>query len=220
MNFSIAEENYIKSIYHLQQQQETVSTNAVAEALNTKPASVTDMLKRLQVKNILQYQRYKGFRLNTTGNKIALGIIRKHRLWEYFLVTQLGFEWDKVHDIAEELEHVSSHELIKRLDAFLQYPTTDPHGDPIPDGNGKIPVIHQQSITDIPVKQTVTVSSVGNQSAQMLDILKHHRIGIGSKIRINKHFSFDESIEIKVDKQPLCTISKQVAKNIFVYGNC
>ena len=217
MNFSISEENYIKGIYHLQQQTDTVTTNSLANELQTKPASVTDMLKKLQLKKLLEYEKYKGFRLNATGKKVALNIVRRHRLWEYFLVTKLGFAWDKVHVIAEELEHVSSIELIEKLDDFLNFPQTDPHGDPIPDMHGKIPVIRQVSIADIPEKKTGIVSSVGNQSPEMLELLKHHHIGIGTSLKVTKRFSFDGSVEIKVLKQAPCVISEQVAKNIFVH---
>lgn len=217
MNFSVSEENYIKSIYHLQQLSDTVTTNSLAHELQTRAASVTDMLKKLQLKKLLEYEKYKGFRLNATGNKVAINIVRRHRLWEYFLVTKLGFAWDKVHDIAEELEHVSSIELIEKLDNFLNYPRTDPHGDPIPDMHGKMPVIKQVSIADIPVKKPVVVSSVGNQSPEMLDLLKHYHIGIGTSLKVTMRFSFDGSVEIKVLKQAPCVISEQVAKNIFVH---
>jgi len=217
MNFSISEENYIKSIYHLQQQNDTVTTNSLAQEINTRPASVTDMLKKLQVKNILEYEKYKGFRLNATGNKVALNIVRRHRLWEYFLVSKLGFEWDKVHAIAEELEHVSSIDLIQKLDTFLNYPQTDPHGDPIPDKNGKVPNIKQLSMAEIAEKKTVIVSSVSNQSTEMLELMKHYNLGIGTEVKIIKRFSFDGSVEIKVSKQVPCILSEQVAKNIFVH---
>ena len=217
MNFSVSEENYIKGIYHLQQQKDTVTTNSLANELQTRPASVSDMLKKLQIKKLLEYEKYRGFRLNASGNKVALNIVRRHRLWEYFLVTKLGFEWDKVHAIAEELEHVSSPELIQRLDNFLNYPQTDPHGDPIPDMNGKIPVIKQVSIADVPVKKNVVVSSVSNQSAEMLELLDHYHVGIGTPLKVNMRFSFDGSVEIKVLKHAACIISQQVAKNIFVY---
>jgi len=217
MNFSISEENYIKGIYHLQSQSGLVNTNALAKELNTKAASVTDMLKKLKAKKILQYERYHGFKLNDNGNKIALIIIRKHRLWEYFLVAKLGFDWDKVHAIAEELEHVSSAELIKRLDSYLGTPKIDPHGDPIPDINGKLPIIKQINLYGLPVNIPAVVSSVSNQSIQMLEMLKHYGIGIGSKIKVNKVFDFDGSLEIKISKQSASIISEQVAKNIFVY---
>jgi DtxR family Mn-dependent transcriptional regulator len=217
MNFSTSEENYIKGIYHLQAESGLVNTNALAKELNTKAASVTDMLKKLKAKKILQYEKYHGFKLTDNGNKTALIIIRKHRLWEYFLVTKLGFDWDKVHSIAEELEHVSSAELIKRLDNYLGMPKIDPHGDPIPDINGKLPVMKQINLYDLPVNTPAIVSSVSNQSVQMLELLNHYGIGIGSKIRVNKVFDFDRSMEIKISKQPACIISEQVAKNIFVY---
>ncbi len=217
MNFSVSEENYIKSIYHLQQQTDTVTTNSLANELQTRPASVTDMLKKLQLKKLLEYEKYKGFRLNATGIKVALGIVRRHRLWEYFLVTKLGFEWDKVHAIAEELEHVSSIELIQKLDNFLNYPQADPHGDPIPDRNGKIPVIKQVSVAGVAIRRNVIVSSVTNQSPEMLELLKHYHIGIGTTLKVNKRFSFDGSVEIKVLKNAPCIISEQVAKNIFVH---
>lgn len=217
MSYSTSEENYIKSIYHLQQQTDTVNTNSLAAELNTRAASVTDMLKKLQQKKILEYEKYKGFRLNASGNKVALAIVRRHRLWEYFLVKKLGFEWDKVHEIAEELEHVSSAELISRLDDYLNFPQTDPHGDPIPDINGKVPVIKQLSLVEVTEKKNVVVSSVSNQSSEMLDLLKHYSISIGTSIKINKRFSFDGSVEIKIAKQSPCILSEQVAKNIFVY---
>lgn len=217
MNFSISEENYIKSIYHLQQQTDTVTTNSLANELQTRAASVTDMLKKLQTKKLLQYEKYRGFRLNATGNKVALSIVRRHRLWEYFLVTKLGFEWDKVHAIAEELEHVSSIELIQKLDSFLNHPTADPHGDPIPDVHGKMRLIKQVSIADVAETKNVTVSAVGNQSPEMLDLLKHYHIGIGTALKVNKRLRFDGSVEIKVLKHAACIISEAVAKNIFVH---
>ncbi|MBC7689873.1 MAG: metal-dependent transcriptional regulator [Aquabacterium sp.] len=216
MNFSISEENYIKNIYHLQQQTDTVTTNSLANELQTKPASVTDMLKKLQTKKLLQYQKYRGFKLNASGNKVALSIVRRHRLWEHFLVTKLGFDWNKVHDIAEELEHVSSPELIEKLDNFLNYPTADPHGDPIPDVHGKITLVKQVSIADVAENKNVIVSAVSNQSPEMLELLKHYHIGIGTGLKVNKRLSFDGSVEIKVVKHAACIISVQVAKNIFV----
>lgn len=219
MSFSIAEENYIKSIYHLQQQNDTVTTNSLASELKTRAASITDMLKKLQRKHLIEYEKYHGFRLNASGKKIAINIIRRHRLWEYFLVIKLGFEWDKVHMIAEDLEHVSSTELIERLDEFLNYPKTDPHGDPIPDTNGKITLIRQMSLADVPEKKLVLVSSVSNQSPEMLEMLKHYRIGIGTQLKISRRFDFDKAIEIKMFKQPASILSEQVAKNIFVYND-
>ncbi|MBL0056138.1 MAG: metal-dependent transcriptional regulator [Chitinophagaceae bacterium] len=217
MNFTSTEENYIKQIYHLQQEKERVNTNSLAAEMKTRPASVTDMLKKLKNKKLLQYERYRGFKLTEPGKKIALGIVRKHRLWEFFLANKLGFEWDKVHVIAEELEHVSSDELISRLDLFLGNPSFDPHGDPIPDRNGKIPQVKQLNLLSLPLSQQATVSSVTNQTGEMLDMLKHYGIGLGTVLRIIKRFDFDGSLEIRVAKQPPCIITEQVAKNVFVH---
>lgn len=216
MNYSVSEENHIKHIYHLQQYG-LVNTNSLAEKLQTKPASVTDMLKKLRAKKILQYQAYKGFKLTEGGNKLALSIIRKHRLWEYFLVAKLGFEWDKVHDIAEQLEHINSPDLINKLDDFLGNPEMDPHGDLIPTRLGKIPLIKRKNLLDAPVHRQLVICAVANQSAQMLQILKHYQLGIGSKLKITNRFSFDQSLEIKMNQQPATILSEQVAKNIFVY---
>lgn len=218
MSYTISEENYIKSIYHLQQDTGLVNTNSLAAEMKTRPASVTDMLKKLKSKKLLQYEKYKGFKLNEAGKKAALDVVRKHRLWEYFLVEHLKFDWDKVHPIAEELEHISSEELVQRLDNFLGNPLFDPHGDPIPDKNGKIPVINQQKLSDIPLKVMMTVSSVRNQTVQMLEMLNHYNIALGTQIMVLKKFEFDGSLEIKVLKQSACIISEQVAKNVFVYG--
>lgn len=217
MNFTASEQNYIKCIYHLQQETGTVTTNSLAAGMHTRPASVTDMLKKLKAKKLLQYERYRGFKLNEAGKRAALDVVRKHRLWEYFLAVVLKFDWDKVHPIAEELEHISSDELIHRLDQFLGNPSFDPHGDPIPDRHGKIPVMKQLNLSQIPEKKTVTVSSVTNQTAQMLDMLKHYKIVLGTQMQVIQKFPFDHSLEIKVLKQPPCIISEQVAKNVFVH---
>jgi DtxR family Mn-dependent transcriptional regulator len=215
MAYTRSEENYIKAIYHLQHIHGKVSTSLLAEEMQTKPASVTDMLKKLQQKHILHYKPYRGFILTEVGNKAALDVVRKHRLWEYFLVNTLGFDWDKVHEVAEDLEHISSKELIIRLDNYLGNPPFDPHGDPIPDNKGKIRFIKQSSLAVMPLKRTAQVSSVKNQSGEMLDLLKHYNINIGAKIKVQRRFEFDGSAEIKVDKHPATIISNQVAINVY-----
>ncbi len=219
LNFSTSEENYIKAIYHLQQGKGDVSSNELATALKTKPASVTDMMKKLKAKKLVHYQPYKDFRLNSEGVKIALGIIRRHRLWEFFLAEKLKFTWAEVHEVAEELEHVSSKKLIDKLDEFLGFPRVDPHGDPIPDADGKIENTRQVCLVDLPLNKQVTVSHVSDQSSEILELLKHKHIGIGTKLEVKRKFEFDHSMEIKSGKQPVQTISEQLAKNIFVkYG--
>jgi DtxR family Mn-dependent transcriptional regulator len=219
MKLSESEENYIKSIYTLQEKTGKVNTNSLAKFLNTSAASITDMLKKLKLKKVLEYKRYYGFHLNEAGKKEALKIIRRHRLWEFFLVSKLGMEWEKVHDIAEELEHVSSLELINRLDTYLGNPKIDPHGDPIPDESGNIQVLKQIVLREFPVNKSAVVSSVSNQTPEMMEMLNHYSIGIGSHIKILKSFGFDGSLEIKIARKPECIISGIVAQNIFVYDN-
>ncbi|MFC4232884.1 metal-dependent transcriptional regulator [Parasediminibacterium paludis] len=215
-NLSSTEENYIKAIYHLQQTDGNVTTNEVADMLRTKAASVTDMLKKLNAKNIVNYEKYQGFTLSAQGRKIALNIVRKHRLWEYFLVEKLQFGWDEVHEVAEELEHISSVKLVEKLDAFLEYPKFDPHGDPIPDVNGKMVFQPQINLTDLPLNEFAQVTAVGSQSTELLELLKHKKIAIGTKIIIKKKFLFDNSVEIKLQQQAAFTISQQLAQALFV----
>jgi len=215
LNFTTSEENYLKAIFHLQEKEGTVTTNALAEKLQTKPASVTDMMKKLNAKKLLHYKPYYGFSLSNEGKKIALFIIRRHRLWEYFLSEKLKFDWNEVHLLAEELEHVSSKQLIDRLDKYLGHPQFDPHGDPIPDHKGKIKILNKVSLFDLPFNQTAEVRQVTNQSKEMLELLEHKNITIGTKLEVKKHFGFDHSIELKI-KSSTITISEQLAKNIFV----
>ena len=213
--FSQSEENYLKTIFHLQVGTEAVTTNALAEKLQTRPASVTDMMKKLNAKKLLHYKPYYGFYLSTEGKKIALNVIRRHRLWEYFLAEKLKFSWNEVHEVAEELEHVSSKKLIDKLDEYLEFPQFDPHGDPIPDSKGKIRSYDEVTLVDLPLNQPAEVRRVANQSEEMLELLQHKNIGIGSRLEVKKHFDFDHSIELKI-KTSTITISEQLAKNIFV----
>ena len=215
-NFTVAEENYIKSIYHLQRADDTVSTNALAERLKTKPASISDMLKKLQAKGLVNYNRYKGFRLTREGNKAALGIIRRHRLWEYFLVDQLQFNWEDVHEVAEQLEHVSNSKLVDKLDAFLGYPKFDPHGDPIPDGNGKINFQDQMPLFSLPLNTAAVITSVRSESSDLLSFLSSRKITIGTKVEVKRRLDFDNSLEVKVRSRQPIHISEQVANAIQV----
>jgi DtxR family Mn-dependent transcriptional regulator len=213
---SITEENYLKAIYKITSRElKGASTNAIADELSTRAASVTDMLKKLHAKKLLHYQPYKAFELTEAGNRTALTVIRKHRLWEYFLVDKLGFDWQHVHKVAEELEHISSTELIDRLDDFLGKPAFDPHGDPIPDSKGKIRARKESSLSLLPVNKFSTVSSIRNQSMEMLEMLNHYKIRIGSKIKVSRRFDFDGSVEVKIEKQAPVLFSLRVAENIF-----
>ncbi len=216
LNYSTSEENYIKAIFHLQLAEGTVTTNELAAELQTRPASVTDMMKKLRTKKLVHYEAYHGFRLSNEGRKLALLIIRRHRLWEYFLAEKLKFSWDEVHSVAEDLEHVGSKKLIDKLDEFLGFPRFDPHGDPIPDSNGKIEASKQVCLRDLPLNRAAVVCHVSDQSKEMLEVLGHKNIGLGTKVEVKRKFDFDNSMEIKAGRQAAFTISDQLAENIFV----
>lgn len=216
MNYSISEENYIKAIYHLQGEGETVTTNALAGELKTRPASVTDMLKKLKTKRLVNYQPYHGFRLSAEGKKTALGIIRRHRLWEYFLAEKLQFDWNEVHEVAEHLEHVSSRKLIDKLDEYLGFPKFDPHGDPIPDSLGRMERPGQTLLGDLEPQQTGEVIQVVDQSPELLELLSARRIGIGTRVELVRKFAFDGSIEIRVGRSTPFIISAQLAKTLYI----
>ena len=216
MKYSASKENYIKAVYHLQQTQLTVSTNSLAAALQTSAASVTDMLKKLKSQKLLQYERYKGVKLTAEGKKLAIHIVRKHRLWEYFLVDKLGFGWEEVHEVAEELEHVSSNKLVDRLEEFLGFPETDPHGDPIPDNQGRIRVSRQVQLNELPLNTHCVISHVSNQSIEIIELLNHLHLGIGTGLEVRKKFGFDQSVEIQLDDQSVLTLSHLLSSNLFV----
>ena len=216
MKYSASKENHLKAIFHLQNEQGVVTTNALAAALQTRPASVTDMLKKLKEQKLLIYERYKGFKLNNEGRKAAVQVIRKHRLWEYFLVKKLQFGWDEVHEIAEELEHISSKKLVDQLDSFLGFPDTDPHGDPIPDSQGRFHTARQISLSELPLNKTAQVSGIASQTTEMLELLQYNHIRLGTRLEIRKKFPFDDSLEVKVRNRPPVTISARVAKNVLV----
>lgn len=215
-NYTVSEENYIKAIFHLQLEAGTVTTNELAADLNTRPASVTDMMKKLKAKKLVHYQPYRGFRLTAEGNKVALNIIRRHRLWEYFLSEKLKFSWEEVHAVAEDLEHVSSKKLIDKLDEFLGFPRFDPHGDPIPDAIGNVTTDSGIYLSELPVNKSAIVSQVSNQSNQILEMLLTKNISLGTKLEVKRRFEFDQSLEIKISRLPLFNISHQVAENIIV----
>jgi len=216
LNFSASEENYLKTIFHLQSEDGNVTTSELADRLRTKPASVTDMMKKLKSRRLVHYRPYRGFRLTDAGTKVALGIIRRHRLWEYFLAEKLRFSWNEVHEVAEQLEHVSSKKLIDKLDEFLSFPKFDPHGDPIPDTNGKMDIGKLMSLADWPLNKPAQICHVADQSALLLEQLQHKKISMGARLMVKKRFAFDDSLEIKLENKPAFSISGLLAKNIFV----
>jgi DtxR family Mn-dependent transcriptional regulator len=214
---SRAEENYLKVIYHLSEGgKKEVNTNAIAAALDTKPASVSDMIGKLSQKKVLNYIKYQGVNISELGKALALKIIRKHRLWEVFLVEKLKFNWDEVHIVAEQLEHINSPLLIKRLDEFLGYPKYDPHGDPIPDEHGVLKEKVQIKLSDFNIDQNGIIVAVNDTNSAFLKYLDKIGAYIGARIRILDRVEFDGSLEVKLDNQKHVFISREVAQNILV----
>ncbi len=212
--FSQAEENYLKSIYTLEKESETdVSTNLIANKMQTQPSSVTDMLKKLAAKQLVIYKKYQGVYLTENGKKVALKVIRKHRLWEYFLVKKLNYNWDEVHEIAEQLEHVKSDTLIDNLDKFLRFPKFDPHGDPIPDKNGKIMLIKTVNLSKLKVGQRGILDSLKDSSDVFLKYLNKKNLALRDRIKVIDIEPFDSSIHIETKTHQL-VISKKVAENL------
>ncbi|WP_188049193.1 metal-dependent transcriptional regulator [Flavobacterium sp. GP15] len=211
-----SEENYLKTIYHLTSASEyAISTNAIAEKMETKASSVTDMLKKLSEKDLINYIKYQGVSLTTQGLLAAKMIVRKHRLWECFLVEKLDFSWDEVHDIAEQLEHIKSEKLINKLDDFLGNPTEDPHGDPIPDANGMIIKIEKRLLSELEKNQAGICVGVKDTSSDFLQYLDKQEIALGSQIQILEKESFDSSYLIRVGNKEIM-ISNKIASNIYV----
>lgn len=215
---SLAEENYLKTIYKLfEQNHAEVSTNEIASAINTKAASVTDMLKRLSEKRLINYVKYQGVTLTSDGLKAAINIIRKHRLWEVFLVEKLGFTWDEVHEFAEELEHVGSEKLINRLEQFLGFPQYDPHGEPIPNRDGIIVVKRVACICDFEVGYEGIITGVGDDSMLFLQYLDKIKLRLGSKIKILEKNEYDGSMLIVLGENQTLYLSKEVSKNLLTF---
>ena len=216
---SLAEENYLKAIYHLQQEQNnTVSTNDLAKYINTKASSVTDMLKKLSDKLLVVYKKYQGVKLSDEGEKTALKIIRKHRLWEVFLVNKLKFNWNEVHEIAEQLEHIQSEKLTDRLDQFLDFPKRDPHGDPIPNKSGEFAVANKTILSELECGEKGVCVGVKDSSADFLSYLDKQGVALGKSIEVEEKENFDKSMLINFGDKKL-RISEQIAQNLYIKTN-
>ena len=216
---SQAEENYIKEIYALEEDtSQLVSTNAIAKKMRTKASSATDMLQKLNQKGLVVYTKYKGAKLSAKGKSKAMAIVRKHRLWETFLVEKLGFSWDEVHDIAEQLEHIQSKTLTNRLDAFLEYPSFDPHGHPIPNVNGKIVASESTLLAELKIHEGGILVGVKDSSDHFLKYLSKINITIGDHIKVLDIEPFDNSVTIS-NKTAKLTISGSVANNLYIQAN-
>ncbi len=211
-----SEENYLKVIYHLSLvSPKGITTNAIAEKIASKASSVTDMVKKLADKQWVDYQKYQGVTLTQKGIHAAKMIVRKHRLWEVFLVEKLDFTWDEVHDLAEELEHIKSEQLINRLDAFLGFPKADPHGDPIPDEFGQIIKVEKHLLSEVGLHQKVLCMGVRDSSPSFLQYLDKHQIALGAVIEITNIEAFDLSLTVLMKGKEIL-ISNKIASNLLV----
>jgi DtxR family transcriptional regulator, Mn-dependent transcriptional regulator len=218
LSLTYTEENYIKAIYSIQHGNNVgeVSVNEIAERMHTKPATVTDMLKKLSEKQLIHYEKYKKIQLSSSGSKEALSILRKHRLWETFLHDKLQFSWAEVHEVAEQLEHIQSQKLIDSLDAFLGFPDFDPHGDPIPNANGEIPSSEAVSLIKATLGKKHKIVGVKDTSKPFLQQLERFDIKIGSILTITEELPFDKSVMVKNDKGLSFQLSEKIAMNLFV----
>jgi DtxR family Mn-dependent transcriptional regulator len=192
-----------------------VNTNAIAGMLDTKASSVTDMLKKLSEKELVSYQKYQGVTLTDKGFYSAKMIVRKHRLWEVFLVDKLNFSWDEVHEIAEELEHIKSEKLINKLDEFLGFPSFDPHGDPIPNAKGELVKIDKFLLSEAILNTDYVCVGVKNSSVEFLQYLDKQNISLGSTIKVVSREEFDSSLTIILNSNTI-TISNKIAENLFI----
>jgi DtxR family transcriptional regulator, Mn-dependent transcriptional regulator len=217
MTPSLTEENYLKAIYHLSKLGgDKVSVKSISNALNINPASVIDMLKRLKDKKLIHYDKTAGARLTDKGFKTAINIVRKHRLWEVFLLEKLGYSWDEVHDIAEQLEHIKSADLADRLDKYLGHPEYDPHGDPIPKANGQEPAVRRITLADAEPGHSYSVVGVKDTSPDFLQYVQRLEIGIGIKVKVLEKIGFDGSVVLQVNKGEKTTVSQKFSENIMV----
>ena len=218
MNLSFTEENYLKAIYSLSASNRSFETftNEIADKISIKPSTVTDMLRKLTEKKLINYKKYKSVKLTSVGKNIALQVIRKHRLWEVFLHQRLKFNWGEVHVVAEQLEHIQSEKLIEALDKYLGYPEYDPHGDPIPKSNGQLPNTSNITLYEVEEGKVYKVVALKDTSTSFLQYLQHIKIGIGSKIKVVEKIPFDGSLSIIIGKGMKTVVSKKFAENVLV----
>ena len=215
---SHTEENYLKALFHITSQdagKEEAGTNELATHLNVKPATANDMLKKLKEKKLISYEKYGKISLTSPGKKMALDVLRKHRLWETFLYEKLDFTWDEVHEIAEQLEHIQSAKLIEKLDQYLGFPEYDPHGDVIPNAKGELKLEPRKKLAEIKVGRVCRMVAVKDNTAPFLKYVVKLGLGISSKIKVIGRQEYDAMMEIEVGNQKH-SVSQKFAENIFV----
>ena len=214
---SQTEENYLKAIYKITEREgKSASTNAISTAMSTAAASVTDMIKRLATKDLVNYEKSKGVTLTTEGGRLATLLIRKHRIWEVFLCEKLGYTWDECHELAEELEHIQDDELINRMERYLGNPKFDPHGDPIPDSAGNFAVRSQIPLSEMHPGECGVVVGVQEHSTAFLQYLDRQMLNLGARIEVLEVFEFDDSIKLKLNGESDLIVSSRVSQNLFI----
>jgi DtxR family Mn-dependent transcriptional regulator len=215
--YTFTEENYLKAIYKITESNNAkATTTAIAVLLDIPPSSVTDMIKKLSVKKLVDYEKHHGVNLTDKGRKVAVQIVRKHRLWEVFLVETLDFQWDEIHDIAEQLEHINSEELIARLDKHLNYPKFDPHGDPIPDHKGVLPKKKSDILIEVSIDVPCIITAVNDHSDVFLKYLTKLGIHIGDEIKVIEIAEYDNSLQILINNKDQAFISETVGNSLLV----
>lgn len=214
---TFAEENYLKAIFVLSgKAPDRVLNRAIAGELKINPASVTEMLRRLRAKKLVEYSRSSGATLTKTGKEVALKVVRKHRLWETFLVQKMEFTWAEVHEIAEQLEHLQSDKLMEQLDKLLGYPQFDPHGDPIPDKNGKLPSLKAFPLSERKAGRKYTLVAVADNSPAFLTLLDTLKVALNDTIEIVGIREYDKSLNVKLDGKVTTTLSREISHNLLV----
>ena len=218
VQLSFTEENYLKAIFSLSERNESfdTSTSEIADRIKTKPPTVTDMLRKLTEKKLISYEKYKRIQLTKAGKQVAILIIRKHRLWEVFLHDKLEFAWDEVHEVAEQLEHIQSEQLILRLEKYLGFPQYDPHGDPIPSASGELNEIKRTILSEVQEGKACQVVGVKDSSTLFLQYLQQINVGIGTKIKVIEKIPFDGSLKIMLKKDHQLSVSKKFCDNVLV----
>ena len=214
---SINTEDYLKAIYGISSGNgDLVSTTFLAEKLDVSKAAASEMAKKLSEKGLIDYTRYKGLRLTDDGETAALKVIRRHRLWELFLMNELGLSWSEVHDEAERLEHQTSEFLINKIDEYLDYPEFDPHGDPIPNSDGKLPELPEfKTLNECEISQKYKIVKVNDSNNELMKYFTRLGLTLNTEIKVLEKLSFDNSVVIKVNGNEYA-LSEKISENLFV----
>lgn len=213
---SFTEENYLKTLYHLSFHNTEVSVHELSLSLDIKMPTVNSMVKKLAAKGLVAYEKYKPLSLTENGNKAAGLVIRKHRLTEIYLVEKMGFAWDQVHEIAEQVEHIKSPEFFDKIAEILNHPTVDPHGSPIPDKNGKLPELNYIKLSECPINQKGVLASVGNSSDSFLKLLGSLKLKLSDSLEIIEVQDFDKSMKVMVNQKTTLNLSSLVCENLLI----